>query len=148
VRIKKVVPLQCDSSAALVSAGPSVHLTKDTMALATNAAQIRAHANNQHKADAGEQKYAGQLAVNAFRKHGVLEESTKSAKVDQLIVTKVDESDNKLVIGSLYIEVKGVRHEVFLIAKLDSSGATTELRSIPPDDGPRRWKGRGGCPSC
>jgi hypothetical protein len=127
VRIKKVMPLQCDSSAALVSADPSVHLAKDAMVLATNAEKIRPHANNQRQADAGEQKYARQLAMNAFRKHGVPEESTKGIKVDQLIVTKVDESENKFVIGSLYVELKGVRHEVFLIGKLDSSGATTEL---------------------
>ncbi len=127
VRIKKVMPLQCDSSAALVSADPSVRLAKDAMALATNAETIRPHANSQRQADAGEQKYARQLAMNAFRKHGVPEESSKDIKVDQLIVTKVDESENKVVIGSLYVEVKGVRHEVFLIGKVDSSGATTEL---------------------
>ena len=65
--------------------------------------------------------------MNAFRKHGVPEELAKGIKVDQLIVTKVDESESKLVIGSLHVEAKGVRHEVFLIGKLDSSGATTEL---------------------
>ena len=32
VRIKKVMPLQCDSSAALVSIDPSFHISKDTMA--------------------------------------------------------------------------------------------------------------------
>jgi hypothetical protein len=127
VRIKKVMPLQCDSSAALVSADPSVHLAKDGMALATNAGNIRPHANSQHRADAEEQKYARQLAMNAFRKHGLPEELAKGIKVDQLIVTRVDESESKFVIGSLYVEAKGVRHEVFLIGKLDSSGATTEL---------------------
>jgi hypothetical protein len=127
VRINKVMPLQCDSSAALVSANPSVHLAKDAMALATNAANIRPHGNIQRQADAGEQKSAVNLAMNAFRKHGVPEELAKSIKVDQLIVTKVDDSGNMFVIGSLYVEAKGVRHEVFLIGKLDSSGATTEL---------------------
>jgi hypothetical protein len=127
VRIKKVMPLQCDSSAAQVSADPSVHLAKDGMALATNAETIRPHANSQRQADAGEQKYARQLAMNAFRKHGLPEELAKRIKVDQLIVTRVDESETKFVIGSLYVEAKGVRHEVFLIGKLDSSGATTEL---------------------
>jgi hypothetical protein len=127
VKISKVMPLQCDSSAALVSADPHLHLAKDAMALATNAGKIRPHANSQRQADDGEQKYARQLAMNAFRKHGVPEELAKGIKVDQLIVTKVDESESKLVIGSLYVEAKGVRHEVFLIGKLDSSGATTEL---------------------
>jgi hypothetical protein len=127
VKINKVMPLQCDSSAALVSADPPLHLAKDAMALATNSGKIRPHANSQRQADNGEQKYARQLAMNAFRKHGVPEELAKGIKVDQLIVTKVNESESKLVIGSLHVEAKGVRHEVFLIGKLDSSGATTEL---------------------
>ena len=121
------MPLQCDSSAALVSADPPLHLAKDGMALATNAEKIRPHANSQRQADAEEQKYARELAMIAFRKHGVAEELAKGIRIDQLIVTKVDESESKLVIGSLYVEAKGVRHEVFLIGKLDSSGAATEL---------------------
>jgi hypothetical protein len=127
VKINKVMSLQCDSSAALVSADPPVHLTKDAMVLATNAETIRQHPNSQRQADAGEQKYARQLAMNAFRKHGVPEELAKRIKVDQLIVTKVDESESKFVTGSLYVEAKGARHWVFLIGKLDGSGATTEL---------------------
>jgi hypothetical protein len=127
VRIKKVVPLQCDSSAALVAADHPVHLAKDAMALATNAEKILPHANNQRPADAGEQRYAKQLAMNAFRKHGLPDESAKGVKFDQLIVTKVDQSESKLVIGSLYVETQGVRHEVFLVGKLDGSGATAEL---------------------
>jgi hypothetical protein len=121
------MPLQCDSSAALVSADPPLHLAKGAMALATNAEKIRSHANSQRQADAREQKYARQLAMNAFRKHGVPEELAKRIRIDQLVVTKVDESESKLVIGSLYVEAKGARHEVFLVGKLDSSGATTEL---------------------
>ena len=127
VKIRKVMPLQCDSSAALVSADPPLHLAKGAMALATNAEKIRSHANSQRQADAGEQKYARQLVMNAFRKHGVPEELAKRIRIDQLVVTKVDESESKLVIGSLYVEAKGARHEVFLVGKLDSSGATTEL---------------------
>jgi hypothetical protein len=126
VKIRKVMPLQCDSSAALVSADPPLHLPKDAMALATNAEKIRPHANSQRQADAGEQKHARQLAMNAFRKHGVPGELAKSIKVDQLIVTKVDESESKFI-GSLYVEAKGVRHEVFLIGKLGSSEAAMGL---------------------
>jgi hypothetical protein len=127
VTIKKMIPLQCDSSAALVSSDLSVHLAKDAMALATNAEIIRPHPNRQRQADAREQKYARQLAMNTFRKHGVPEELAKDIKIDQLIVTKVDESESKFVIGSLYIEAKGTGHGVFLIGRLDRSGATTEL---------------------
>jgi hypothetical protein len=121
------MPLQCDSSAALVSADPPLHLAKDAMALATNAEKIRPHANSQRQADAGERKYARQLAMNAFRKHAVPEELAKDIKVGQLVVTKIDESESNFVIGSLFINAKGVRREVFLVGNLNGSGATTEL---------------------
>jgi hypothetical protein len=127
VKIKKVVPLQCDSSAALVTADQPLHLAKDAMALATNAGKILPHSNQQRQADAGEQKYARQLAMNEFRKQGVPDEFAKGVKFDQLVVTKVDQSDARFVIGSLYVEANGARHEVFLVGKLDSSGATAEL---------------------
>ncbi len=127
VRIKKVMPLQCDSSAALVSANPSVHLAKDTMALATNAEKVGTHANSRRQANAEEQNYARQLAMREFQKHGLPEEFAKRIKIDQLVVTKVDQSENKSLIGYLYIKTKSAIHEVFLIGKLDDSGATTEL---------------------
>jgi len=127
VRIEKVMPLQCNSAAALVSADPSVHLPKDAMALATNAEEIRPHANYQRQADAGELKSARQLAMNEFRKHGVPAGLAKDIKVNQVIVTRVDDSESSFLIGSLYVEGKSGRHEVFLISKLGTSGATTEL---------------------
>jgi hypothetical protein len=127
VKITKVMPLQCDSSAALVSADPPLHLAKDAMALATNAETVRPHVNRQDYADAVEEKYARQMAMNVFRKYGLPADLEKSIKADHLIVTRVDDSDSKLVIGSLYVEANRVRHEVFLIGKLDSSGATTQL---------------------
>jgi hypothetical protein len=37
--------------------------------------------------------------MNAFRKHGVPEELAKGIKVDQLIVTKVDEAKASLLLG-------------------------------------------------
>lgn len=127
VEIKEVVPLQCDSSAASVVADSSVHLSKDAMALATNAGTIRPHANGQHDADATARKYAQQLAMNEFRKHGVPEASAKKIEVDQLTVTKLDDSGSDFFIGSLFVQSKSVRHEVFLIGKISDSGATTEL---------------------
>jgi hypothetical protein len=73
VRIKKVMPLQCDSSAALVSTGPSFHLPKDAIALATNAENARPHTNNQRQANETDRRYASQLAMSEFHKHGVLD---------------------------------------------------------------------------
>jgi len=127
VRIKSVLPLQCDSSAASVSTDASVHLSKDTMALATNAATIRPHSNSQRQADAEVRKYAQQLAMNEFRKHGVPESAAKNIKVDRLTVTKLDVSGSEFLIGSLFVELKSDRYEVFLVGKISDSGATAEL---------------------
>lgn len=127
VRIKKVLPLQCDSAAALVSTGPSFHLPKDAMALATNAEKIRPHTNYQRQANETDRRYASQLAMSEFHKHGVPDALAKNIKFDQLIVTKVDDTETEFLIGSLFLVAKGVRHEVFLIGKMAASEATAEL---------------------
>jgi hypothetical protein len=127
VRITKVMPLQCDSSAALVSAGPSIHLAKDTMALATNAQEIRSHVNTQHPADAGERKAATQLAMAEFRNHGLAEGLAKDIKVDKLVVTELDGSEGKFLVGSLFLKTNAAAYEVFLIGRMGSSAAITEL---------------------
>jgi hypothetical protein len=127
VQIEKVMPLQCDSSAALVSAGPSLHLAKDAMALATNSERIRPHSNFQRQASAIEQGYAKELARNEFQKRGVPKGVAREIQADHLVVTRVDGSEDWFLIGLLYAESEAARHEVFLIGKLGSSGATTEL---------------------
>jgi hypothetical protein len=128
VQIKKVVGLQCDSSAALVTAGPAVHLAKGTMALATNAGKVRAHKSDRRLADVAEQNVARRLALDAFVKHGLALKTTTGIKVDRLAVTRIDESAIRFLIGSLSIKTKDAKHRVFLIGRLDNSGpATTEL---------------------
>jgi hypothetical protein len=127
VRITKVMPLQCDSSAALVSTSPSFHLLKGAMALATNAEKTRPHTNNQRQNNETERGYARQLAMSEFRKHGVPDALAKNIKFDQLVVTKVDDTEAEFLIGSLFLVAKGVRHEVFLIGKIAGTEATVEL---------------------
>lgn len=127
VRIKKVMPLQCDSSAALVSTGPSFHLPKDTIALASNANQIRPHSNNQRQASEADHNYARQLAMNEFRKHALPETLAKNIKIDQLVVTKLDDTDSEFLVGSLSLATKSAVHDVFLIAKIAESVATVEF---------------------
>jgi hypothetical protein len=127
VRIRRVLQFQRDSSAALVSTDPSFHLAKDTMALATNSEKIRAHTNTQRHADSVESNYARQLAMNEFRKRGVPGELRTKIKLDRLIVTRIDATENEFLIGSLFVTAKDGRHELFLIGRLDGSGATTEL---------------------
>ena len=127
VKVNKVMPLQCDSSAALVSANTAIHIGKDAMALATNAGMVRPHPNSQRQADAAEKGYAVQLAMNEFRKHGLPQNLVNKIKTSGLIVIRVDESQDYFMIGSLYVKTKDERHEVFLIGKIGSSGATMEL---------------------
>jgi len=127
VRIRKVLPLQCDSSAAVVSTGPSFHLPKDAMALASNSDQIRPHYNNQHQASEAERDYARQLAMNEFHKHALPTTLAKNIKIDNLVVTKLDATDSEFLVGSLSLVTKTARHDVFLIARIAESAATTEF---------------------
>jgi hypothetical protein len=127
VSIEKVMPMQCDSSAAVVSGSSSVHLKKDDMALATNAQRIRPHATSQRKPDPGEIELAQQLAMNEFRKHGLSDASAKKIKIDHLIVTKLDDRGDNYLIGLLLLETKSAWHQVFLIGNIGTSGATTEF---------------------
>ena len=127
VRIEKVMQFQCDSSAALVSAEPPFHLPKKSMALATRAESVRPHANRQRQADAKDRQYAQELAIESFRRHGVPEQLAKDIKINQLIVTGIDNSDSEFLVGSLYVEDKRALYQVFLIGKIGASGATAEL---------------------
>ena len=127
VRITKVLPLQCDSTAAVVSTDSSIPFEKDAMALATNAEKISPHANFQKKADAADEKSAKDLAMIEFRKHGVPESFAKDIKIDQLLSTRIDQSDTRFLIGWLFVEGESGRHEVFLIGRVDASGAAAEL---------------------
>lgn len=127
VKIRKVVHLQCDSSAALVSEDNSSHLTKDEMAIASNAGTIHIHQNAQRKVDSGEIRVAQQFAMNEFRKHGVPEGLLSKIKVGRLVATKLDDTGSDYLVGDLSLVSKSVRHEVFLIGKLGSADGTSEL---------------------
>ena len=127
VRIKKVMPLQCDSSAALVSTDLSFHISKDTMALASNSTQIRPHPNSQRQASEAERNYARQLAMKEFLKQALPATLTKNTKIDRLVVTKLDDTDSEFLVGSLSLVTKSAGHDVFLIAKIAESAATVEF---------------------
>ncbi|HEV7514310.1 MAG TPA: hypothetical protein VGO27_21625 [Candidatus Acidoferrum sp.] len=127
VTIKKVMPLQCDSSATVVTADSSVHLGKGTMALATNAENVRSHGNNQRQPTETELDHAKLLAMNEFLKQGVPGKFSKDLEAEHLVVARVDETEHELLVGSFFLEAEGARHEIFLLVRLASSGATTEL---------------------
>ena len=127
VKIERVTPLQCNSSAAVVSADPSVHLSTEAMALATNAKMIRPHQNAQHQANAIERSQAMRLAMEGFRKHGVPDEAAKDIQIEHLVVTKVDHRGQRVLIGSLSVKAKGARHDMFLIGGITGSKSSIEL---------------------
>ena len=77
----------------------------------------RPHGNNQRKPNDAELAHAKRLAMSEFLKHGVPAESSKSLKIDRTIVIKVDETAGELLVGSLFVEVEGVRHQIFLVAR-------------------------------
>jgi hypothetical protein len=127
IKIEKVLPLQCDSSAAVVSAGSPVHFTEGTRAIATNAKSIVPHARTRRQTAEEEKKYVKELAMKEFQKHGVPGEAAKLITIEQSIVTKIDQSESQLLIAYAYVKFKGVCHEVFLLGRLDGSSAVTEL---------------------
>lgn len=127
VRINRVVPLQCDSSAALVSTEPSFHLTKDTIALASNSDKIRSHANAQRQASELQSDFARKLAMDEFRKHALPKILAKNIEIDRLVVTRLDRTDSDFLVGLLSVATKGARHDVFLIAKIGESSAKSEF---------------------
>jgi hypothetical protein len=127
VTVKKVMPFQCDSSALLVTTDWSFSLRNGAMALATNAATVRSHETHRRQPNEAELDRAKLLAMNEFLKHGVLGKFSKNLKVEHAIVLRVDEAEGEFFVGTLSLEAEGADHEIFLVAKMASSGDTMEL---------------------
>ncbi len=127
IKIDKVLGLQCDSSAAVVSTNVKANWEKNLMGLATNASGVAGHANSARPADDNEMAIAKQLAMNEFRKHAVPEALAKDIQFEQSIVTKLDGTGTKTLIAYIFIKTNDAIQEVFLVAKLEDAGASTEF---------------------
>ena len=127
IKIEKVLGLQCDSSAAIVSTDATIKWDKDVMALGTNASTIPGHTNAQRPAEEGEKSIAKRLIMSEFRKHGVPEQFAKEIQFTQAIVTRLDQSTYQSLIACAFIKTKTAVYELFLIAKLDGSNSSTEF---------------------
>ncbi|HJZ64329.1 MAG TPA: hypothetical protein VKD70_08430 [Candidatus Acidoferrum sp.] len=127
IKIEKVLGLQCDSSAAVVSADTSAGWDKDVMALGTNASGISGHASAQRPANEAEKSIAKRLAVAEFRKHGVPEQLAREIQFAQAVVTKLDQNRHDSLVANVFIKTKARVHELFLIGKLDGTDASTEF---------------------
>jgi hypothetical protein len=120
------MPFQCDSSAAVVTPNASLQLGEEAMALATNAKNVRPRDNHRRPPNDQELNQIKLLAMIEFQKHGVARKFFEAIKVEQVIVTRVDDTDDKLRIGSLSLEALGAGHQIFLIARITGSGAIAE----------------------
>jgi len=70
-RVKKIAPLQCNSSAAIVAADSAIRFSDATMALATNSTIVHTHSNRQRDPNPEERLKAIRLALMEFRKRGL-----------------------------------------------------------------------------
>lgn len=127
VRIDKVLPLQCDSTAAVLSADAKLKWEDGMMGLATNASGVTGHANAHREASAADKAAATKLAMVEFRKHGVQDALASTIQFDQLVVTRLDAASPESLIAYVSIKAKSGVHEVFLIAKLDGPAPTAEF---------------------
>jgi hypothetical protein len=127
IKINKVSDLQCDSTAAIVSTNVKADWGKDAMGLATKASGVSGHAGSQRPAKDDEKEIAKRLAMSEFRKHGVADELANAIEFEQSIVTALDGTKTKSLIAYLFIKTEVAVYEVFLIAKLDGTSASTEF---------------------
>jgi hypothetical protein len=127
VKIEKVAPLQCDSTAAIVAPEPSVHLAKDAMALASNAKGIGGHPNHLRSATSEEKELAMGLAMTELEKRGVPASAKRNIEIEQLLVTKIDQAEGDFLIGYMNVKSTGTIHEIFELASLSDSKVKAEL---------------------
>jgi len=126
VIVKKVAPLQCNSTAAIVATN-STPFSDTTMAIATNATGIQSHPNRQRDPSPQERLQTIRLAMIEFRKYGIPQSLASEVKLERLIATQIDRDGRKTLIGSLTIRTNKAEHRVFLIVGIVGDDATTEL---------------------
>jgi hypothetical protein len=124
--VKKIAPLQCNSTAAIVAAN-STPFSDTTMALATNATGIQSRPNRQRDPGPQERLQAIRLAMTEFRKHGVPQALASEVKLERLIATQIDTSGTKILSGSLTVKTNKAEHRVFLVVGMVGDNAITEL---------------------
>lgn len=136
VKIEKVAPLECNSSAAMVSVDGSFRFSKETMALATNTPSIRAHASVKRPATETERSIVQRLATEEFSKNGVSLAPGANIEIQDLVTTAIGRSSETTLIAYLSVALKDARHEVLLIVgsqsgiEMSRNHKTTDL-----DDG-------------
>ena len=127
VKIARVAGLQCNSSAALVSADSGFRFSKTTLALATSAQEVRPHPSARREPTLEERAHAVQIAISEFRKLGFAAAAARRARVEHLDTTNVDGSGKRWMVGSAVVTTGKARHQLFFVARGDNAESTIEL---------------------
>jgi hypothetical protein len=112
VRVEKVVPLQCDSSAAVASIQGGLQLGNEDFAIATTAA-VASHANRQQPATSSQTRVVERWARSYLRSkavHGDL-------KTERLLQTVVSDTKEELLIGDLSLKSKTELRSILVVGR-------------------------------
>ena len=125
VRTTVIKEHQCNSAAALVVPTlPAV--SKMIVGIATNSAGIRSRPGSRRNATASERASAMQLAIQEFRRNNVEPSLMSQIKNDELVVIEVDDTREKTLVGSFFVQTKTERDDVFLIVRFGGSTPTVD----------------------
>jgi hypothetical protein len=125
VRTTVIIEHQCNSAAAVVVPTLSV-VSKMIVGIATNSVGIRSRPGRRRTATQSERSSAMQLAIQEFRKNNVEPASISPIKNDELLVVELDDTRQKALVGSFFIQNKTERHDVFLIVRFGGSTPTVD----------------------
>ena len=124
VEIRKIVPLQCDSNAAVVSS--KTRFDADMMALASNGTSIAVHAPSVRKLSEDEEGEVRALAIGEFARNGVAGIAANELKVEKALVTAVDKDGAPLMIGSFSYK-KEAEYDLSMVIVFEKTKAVAEF---------------------
>jgi hypothetical protein len=125
VRIEEIRDYHCNSSVALVV--PSLgRISKTTIGLATNASGVVSRSPGRRNATPPERAMAIRLANQELRRNGASASLVSGIKETSLVVIEVDDSKQKTLVGSFYVQGAKERHDVFLIASINGTTLSPE----------------------
>jgi hypothetical protein len=116
VIVKKIVDLQCDSTAAVVKPTSSTKLPKDNYVLATNSKIVKSHTSNISTPSESDKTQALNLANSEFKKHGVKVKKVSEIKIENIKMTQFLPASSKSIVGSFSLKGSTSLDRVFLIA--------------------------------
>jgi hypothetical protein len=125
VKIAAIKQHHCDSAAAVVIP-TAADVPKKVTGLATNATGIQSRPRSRRDATDTERSSALQLATREFLRNKVAASLMTRINIKLLTAIEVDDSKEKTLVGSFFIQTKTERHDVFLIARANGSRVSLE----------------------